>query len=399
MNNDNQDKVISGINVKKLLENLLIDISSNEHFNIEYELNYSVGYPNYAENQFKMDALIIFKDSDNERWLVKTTNTIRSDRAKGNQFDAQNIKQIDPKVGKIFLVTPDHINPNEVKHRIAYSRQITTGQLFSMIDDALSLNALRSLIREKAVENISQGKRANILGRDTEDQIKRALMNPDNKILWNSSGASSAHHKSDTFDLFSKVLVAFGVQPQEKIIEVYATTDIPLLDGLGYPKTDVHCEVTTDKQLYEMNISVKQSTDKKVTIHEGYVQDLLSALCIEETSKLGKSLLQLQKYGGKKKLAEEDAHSTEVLEKELSKYNEELVAFFVFGIGSSQVGIQVANLLLYYNTLEVLTVDETVQHMLSFKGQFDTPFSWTYPSGKGGEKIQIKAPTNNLRLK
>src|SRR5699024_10614627 len=100
---------------------------------------------------------------------------IRSDRVKGNQFDAQNIRRIKPNVKRIYLVTSDFADPKEVYNRKKYSKDIKSKRLYSEIDDVISFNTLSLLIRDKALENLNQGVRANILGEETEERIMRAL--------------------------------------------------------------------------------------------------------------------------------------------------------------------------------------------------------------------------------
>src|SRR5699024_8369450 len=176
---DNKKKALSGIAVKKLLGKTLENLSSNPHLKITYQMNYDTGYEGYVKNQFKMDALIKFHNSDDEIWLIKTTISIKSDRVKGNHLydqnirninlkennsDAQNIRKINPKVIRIYLVTSDFADPKETYNRKKYSEDITNKRLFSPIDDVISFNTLSLLIRDKAVENLSQGVRANVLG-------------------------------------------------------------------------------------------------------------------------------------------------------------------------------------------------------------------------------------------
>lgn len=393
---DNKRKALSGVAVKKLLVKTLKDLSSNSYINIMYQMDFYTGYNGYSKKQFKMDALIQFKDSNDEIWLIKTTSSIRSDRVKGNQFDAQNIRKINPKVKKIYLVTSDFADSKETYYRKKYSEDIKNGKLYSEIDDVISFNALSLLIRDKALENLSQGVRANVLGEETEERIMRSLNNEDNIELWNGLLDSNLLPKSVDYELFEEILSTYGIDNNDEVItSLYATTDIPLLEGRGQPKTDVHCEVNTNKNLFNINISVKQTSAKKVTVHEGFMKDILDLLELDMDSNLGIALLRLQECGGKLKLKDKYLESYTLLESELYKYNEKLIKFFIFGIGSEQNNIQIANMLVYNKTFKAMTVNETVNHMSKYSGQFGTPFSFTYPSGSRGKKIQVKAPTNN----
>lgn len=396
MANDNKRKALAGSAVKKLLRKTLNDLSSHPHIKINYQIDFKTGYVEYSKTQFKMDALIEFKDSNHEIWLIKTTSSIRSDRVKGNQFDAEHIKKIHPNVKKVYLVTSDFADPKEVYHRKKYSEDIKNKIIYSQIDDVISFNTLSLLIRDKALENLSLGKRSNILGDETEERIMRTLNNEANIELWNGINSKNQFIPSVDYELFQEILITYGIDnSDESIVALYATTDIPLLKGGGQPKTDVHCEVTTNKNTYNINISVKQTSAKKVTIHEGFVEDLLEVINIEESSKLGVALLNLQKCGGKVKLKNEYPECHDTLEMELQKYNDALIKYFFFGIGGKQKGIQIANMIVYNKTFKAMTVNELIKEMSNYPGQFGTPFSFTYPSGNRGKKIQVKAPTNN----
>src|SRR5699024_10077333 len=380
--NDNKKKALSGVKVKKLLKKTLESLTSNPYINIGYQIDFDTGYEGYSNKQFKMDALIRFNDSNDEVWLIKTTSSIRSDRVKGNQFDAQNIRKIKPTVKKIYLVTSDFADSNEIDNRKKYSESIRSKKLYSEIDDVISINTLSLLIRDKALENLSQGVRSNVLGKETEERIMRALNNEDNIALWNGAIDKYSLPKSADYELFKEILSTHGVDNlSESITSLYATTDIPLLDGGGQPKTDVHCEVETNLNTYIINISVKQTSAKKVTIHEGFVEELLDVLHLNTASDLGTALLKLQECGGKRKLQEKYPDSHRVLEDKLHEYNTELIEFFLFGIGGKQKDIQIANMLVYNKTFKATTVNETIIHMSRHHGQFGTPFSFTYPSG------------------
>src|SRR5699024_8083849 len=136
--NDNKKKALSGLKTKELLRKTLEDLSSNLYININYQMDFDTGYVGYSNKQFKMDALIKFNDSNNEIWLIKTTSSIRSDRVKGNQFDAQNIRKIKPNVKEIYLVTSDFADPKEISYRKKYSENIRKKRLYSEIDDVIS---------------------------------------------------------------------------------------------------------------------------------------------------------------------------------------------------------------------------------------------------------------------
>src|SRR5699024_7246641 len=236
-------------------------------------------------------------------WLIKTTNSIRSDRVKGNQFDAEHIKKLNDKVSKIFLVTSDFADAKEVSNRKKYSEKIRNKQLYSVIDDVISLNNLSMKIREKALENLSNGRRANVLGDESEQMLVHSFNNEVNIEMWNKIKNHTS--KSQNYEIFEEILITHGLDKKNEIIKaITATSEIPLLINKGQPKTDVSCRVITNIKKHDINISVKQSNKRNVTVHEGFMEDLLEDFNISRASDFGLALMRLQECGGQINLKE-----------------------------------------------------------------------------------------------
>lgn len=384
---DNQNKTQAGQNSKDALFTMLKNIDSRVSFT--YTPNYKIGYPGYNSKQFGMDAEIVFPDENNEKWLVKVTSSIRSDRVKGNNFDAQNIKILDPSINKIFLVTPDLVTEKELIARNSLSLQLASNKMCSFIDNVMPLNELYNAILEKGVLHLSQGVRANILGNNAEKNIALALMSNSNKEIWNNK---SSLLKSDSYGTFQKILLTFGIPKVEEIIINTATTSVPPLQTGGSPKADVNCIIQTRVNTYYINLSVKNTFAPSVTVHEGFALDIINALKLNHDSPLALALLNLELAGGPISLKNNNSNAYSQLEANLSTYNKELIKLFLFGIGSTQSEKQIANILYYSITNTAYTVNSAIDHFLTYTKQFGTPFSWTRPSKSKTPKLQIKAP-------
>lgn len=399
MNKDNQIKNESGKQAKILVSEMLNNLKNELGINIEIEEGYSIGYPN-QEKQFKMDFLVQFTDFDNEQWLIKSTNSIR-ERIYGTEFFAQNIRLIDEKVKNIYVVVPDSISSAEMKKKRNYSVKINGTTYTSFLTDVLTVNELRQKIVEKASQNIAQGLRANVLGNDAETSIVNLLNDLKNKALWNDYQNAQQTLKSSTYKIYKEILEKIDLKEGfDKILEVTATNDIPLLSNRGKPKTDVSVTIKTNTKELIRNISIKNTRKKTVTIHEGSVSDLISALKLSESDPLSQALIHFEKVGSKKKLITEHPNSDKILEENLKLYNRELIEFFIFGLHSPLVNdkIQMVDLIIFTNKFAVWNRDDYIKHYIeeySGKGQFGTPFKWTYPSKKRGQKIQIKGFSNN----
>lgn len=399
MHKDNQIKYESGKNAKTLIEEMLNDLKDDFNLNIEIEKNYSIGYKNKVK-QFKMDFLIRFLDFGNVHWLVKSTNTIR-DRIYGTEFFAQNIKIIDSDVENIFVVVPDSISDAEMRNKNNYAAKVNSKTYKSFLDNVLTVNELRRLIIEKATQNISQGILSNLLGNDAEKGIVSLLNDTKNKELWNDYDQLRHTVKSSTFNIYKIILEKFGlIKGADSLLSVAATDNIPLLANRGNPKTDVFVKMETNNKIITKRISIKNTSKKVVTVHEGDASDLIYALNLGEKDKLSQALLDFESVGSKKNLSLQFPDSNDILEKELHKYNKKLVKFFIFGENSPLItdDMQIADTIIFTNKFEIWNKKSYINYYLneySDRGQFGTPFKWTYPSKRRGQKIQLKGFTNN----
>ncbi len=399
MNTDNQIKNKSGRQAKILISEMLNNLKNELRINIKTEEGYSIGYPN-QEKQFKMDFLVEFTDFDNEQWLIKSTNSIR-ERIYGAEFFAQNIRIIEQRVKNIYVVVPDSISSSEMKNKNNYAAKISRTTYTSFLTDVLTVNELRQKIVEKASQKIPQGLRANILGNDAEKSIINLLNDLKNKELWNDYQNTQQTVKSSTYNIYKEILEKLDLKEGfDKILHVTATDDIPLLSNNGKPKTDVSVAIKTNTKELTRNISIKNTHEKTVTIHEGSVSDLISALKLPESDRLAQSLINFEKVGSKKFLIENHPDSDKILEKDLKFYNKELIEFFIFGLNNPLVNnkIQIADLIIFTNKFAIWDRDDYIKYYIEVygeKGQFGTPFKWTYPSKKRGQKIQIKGFSNN----
>lgn len=401
-NFDNQQKTLSGKASSLTLDELLQSISKVPKLNISVSKNYSTGYKN-CEKQFKMDYQICFHDFDEELWLIKPTSSVRSDRIYGNEFFAQNIKIIDQKVSKIFIVIPDSVSDKEIQNKNTYSNKIHDTSYISFIDDILTFSELRDLILGHASENLTQGISANILGNNAEEMIVNLLTDKKNILLWNDYEHNHKTVKSTTYKWFIEILINSGfTKNKHKIDSIIATKEIPKLSNNGYPKTDVMFTVITNGMEISRTISIKNTSATTVSIHEGDIEDVIVALKLREDSPLSQALRKFQEYGSVKGLLENDTSAYTTLEQQLSSYNKELAELFLFGVNSPLVNnpIQIADLILYIHDFEVFSRDNyiyTYINKYSSRGQLGTPFKWTYPSKKRGQKVQIKGFTNNKK--
>lgn len=399
--NENRTKYQSGKSVKQLIQNAIKPISDDINFNVNFSSDYVIGYPN-KENQFKMDFKLEFPDFNNEIWLIKGTNSVRNDRIYGNEYMAQNIRIIDEKVTHIFLVVPDSISEKEHNHAKRYSEKINSDTYVSFLTDVITVNQLARKIVTKLTKKMPQGRRANLLGNNAENSAVQFMSDNNNLILWNDYINASRTIKSSTYVFFKTILLTIGLTEGVDLIKkIEASSHIPRLSNNGLPKTDfaIMLEMQNGDTI-SRTISIKNTAATEVTVHEGSMKDLILALDLETNSSLANALFSFEKVGSRKRMLETYPTCVEILDNELASYNEQLLKFFIFGDRSPLIlnPIQIADMIMFTHKFEVFNKEEYCSYYLnnySHRGQFGTPFKWTYPSKKRGQKFQIKGFTNN----
>lgn len=423
----NSDRSITGSNVKKAIQDIVENTHQRFHDGIKYIFNAKMGAEGKNPTQFFIDAILTFDDSI---WLIKATNSYRSDRIKGDEFNVEHIKSILLKKDRekplyAFFVLPDSL-PDKDKKSVENLRvAIVTQTNVTYFDDVLLMSEFKTKLEMKCSGLVNQGTRSNILGDIGEASIVEAFTNKDNLDKWNNIVGNNSLVSSN-YRLFYEILTQYGITPTTKIKEIksiktgikeFKNTEFydkdlnRVSNGGGKPKTDVSITLDTDlNEEHNLKISVKRPNGgkgKSITIHEGSIEKLLNDLSnsMPPRSKFKKpsefilltdSLLNFQKSGNLKDM---DITKRLYLEQNLPEINNWLIEYFIFGINNSQFKnpIQIANLLVSINPQTglptVQRLDMIINHLNTFKKKsFNTPFSWTYPSRKRGTKIQIKYP-------
>lgn len=430
MNEDNRKKTRGGYNNKLAVKNdlnKLCDILPNVDFDTK---NTKFGILKKAPRQFSVDVKLLIKDEMGnicETWLIVTSNSVRSDRIKGNEFDVEHIKRIFNEIDRIktgsvkaFFVVPNVQSEKDLRNFENYRQRAESKELVSYFDGIFKLSELTNYLKNEAGKYIKQGVRSNLFGDNAEEKIVEAFNNKDNITLWNNPQNSVT--KSSTYYIVQKVLNKLSVPRNELLqsMEAYNGNKkgSSYLDELanikgygGKPKTDILIKIYYGNKFKKVKISIKNPNKKRgnVTVHEGSVEKLLGDLEMtmpsdsrfndsEQFQKLKIALLDFQKSGSTKGM---DADLSKFLNENLSDLNDWLIDYVIFGINNGVLtNNQKADLLVVVDPdsgdLELMTIAEERKKLLEYcngrKAGFRTPFSWTYPSKKRGKKIQLKMP-------
>ncbi|MBU9723815.1 MULTISPECIES: MspI family type II restriction endonuclease [Bacillaceae] len=391
MNYDNSKKSLHGKAGKEELENLLKGFEENQ-FVKDIVKDYSVGYGSHDNNQFKTHFLVQFLD--NEQWIITSTTSVRSDRTKGNQWEAYNIKQLNKNVTRAILTYPDGINEKEELNAKSYNRKIQENNIYSEITDVISISDLFDEIEQKVLQSKSPNSKRALEGNSFEKRLVVILNNKGNLKKWNSQNSIEVGLQ---FPIFSMILEAFGMKNDISINKISATDKISKLPSGGLPKTDVLIKFYFEnKPTQTYTVSCKRTRNNKVTIHEYSVDSFIKALCLED-KRLIESLRSLQKVGGPTALKNNYPPDYDYLNNNLINYINQLSKWVYGGIGGEgNPNEHWAYYIVSYNNelkeVSIYTIDDYIKQAKNIAGQFNTPFTWTYASGQKGKSLQLKGP-------
>lgn len=384
----NKDKAESGVDTKKSLIDLLENCKNSGYIS-SVEHDYAIGRKGFGDKkQFKAKALIQFESG--EKWLLYTTSSFRSDRFKGNEWDASNILEIDNKITSVYMVYADGLSQKENADFTRFSKKCCNGNLYTPFTDIVSQERIVGLIEEHALEDKNDGFAKSTKGNAFEVRVSTILENKVNIKKWNNESTSGGLH----YPLFEKIAKAIDLK--RCIQSAKATSDKRIIGTLptgGNPKTDVLLKVEyKDGTKETFTFSCKRSNSKNVTVHEYKADDFADVLDINN-SKLRILLNEFQDSGTLSDFGDENC---QYLEDNIQPYIVPLTQWVIGGYnGGGDPDTQWARFLIIHNgsdeTARVVKTEDYCNEIINDDpGNFGTPFKWTYPSKKKGKKIQLK---------
>lgn len=381
--------------------------------------------PGY-ENPDQYYAPFLIQFNDRTRWILFSTTSMRTDRIKGQQWDADRLKQVDATISKALLVYPDEVTGRVRSEFIRQKNKYDSKWEFSRIDDIIPFGELVQLIKE--FDDEFQSDEAGGAAASVEPSISRSVVSSvvnnttitgtqadvgrawdfggrnferfvasilsDDTILskWRSGGTVADFQCQS----FAKILQCIGVN-RDDVLSITATSDkddIGLLPSGGSPKTDVIATVVTRSAGERVfTFSCKRSTKNHVSAHQ-YSADSFADVLDSNNTRLRALLRTFQIYGNKTDFPHEDAVA---LEAELADKVYPLCKWVVGGHGGEGDQKQLADYVVAFRVdkgiFSVHSTEDYVAAMLNdSNGFFGTPFQWTFASGQRGRSIQLKMP-------
>lgn len=385
----NAEKLQHGQSAQESLESILKHCK-NAGYLTSISKTYRVGKSGYHNPaQFYAPFLITFEDQT--KWALFTTTSMRTDRIKGQQWDAKNLKEINPSISKVYLIYPDACK--EENEFIRQNNKYANKEEYSALDAILSQNQIAILIEEYALKDKTVGQIKDIQGNSFESRIAIILSYAENFKKWKTKAVTL---EGMHYGMFESIINCFGLIPEDTE-NIKATCDKKIIGRLpsgGNPKTDVLVEVTNSAgYTAHYTISCKRSSDKSVSVHQ-YTANTFADVLDPSNEKLRALLNAFQKAGSLSSFGQENCLK---LTEHLKPYIRRLSLWALGGVGGGgDPTTQWADYILIYDNKD----DSTSMHRLStyvdillekeVSGNFKTPFSWTYPSKRRGESIQLK---------
>lgn len=387
----NADKAKHGKSAQYSLAGILQRCLENGYIT-KYEADYRIGKDNYNnDKQFYAPFMIFFDDLS--KWALFTSTSMRTDRIKGQQLDAANLRNIDPSITHVYLIYPDSVSDNIKNGFIRQNNKYSNKDEYSAIDGVISQDMIYNYIESYAIRHKNQGQIKDIQGNNFESRVAAILSHKLNLNKWkNNDNTIEGMH----YNLFRKIVECFELDPSE-IKSIEATSDknrIGRLPSGGNPKTDVLVTVYyNDDNTKNYTISCKRSSDNSVSIHQ-YNADSFADVLDKENTRLRELLNLFQERGNLRDFGEDNISR---LTQELIPYTEKLALWALGGIGGDgNPEIQNAKYILIYdnndNSSSIRSVEDYYKHLINegITGHFGTLFSWTYPSKRKGQDIQLK---------
>lgn len=382
---ENQLKALHGVQARLTLDYVVAELEDYGAFK-EHKDSPAYGYDKHDESQFKADKEIT--TSDGTEYILYSTNSIRSDRVKGQQWDAYNIKQIDNRIEYAYIIIP---NDEALKGGRAFRDKMRNGSLFSAIDDILTVEEFYEAEIAKYGERLESGIRYDLEGRKFEELFSKILSNRANLDHFNGVGANTGLF----YKTFYKVMKILGFKPGD-IRSICARTDIPRLPSGGKPKTDVAAE-------FELQVggkltttfSLKDTANSSVSVHQ-YSADAFADVLDPKNDRLRALLNEFQRAGCARDMKPGTADK---LKEELKPYLLDLDRWVFSGRGAAGVSsVQCAQYLVTKvkgeTSIEVHDIESycyALERLNKGTSGFGTVFQWTYASGQRGKSIQLKA--------
>ncbi len=356
--------------------------------------------------QYKTNFII--RTLDEKYIIVNTSTSFRSDRNKQDMYDFEGIMRHAPIsesiIASVLLFPDEEFASNStlrtyrdrVKNRIAYSAAthiLSLSEFIEFLD-----NHKATVLQEKAEyeeEGITarDGSYYGKAGNAFEKDVVALLNCYDNLRSMQASRNDNALYCS----IVEKLCIENCISLNE-VIRINATNTVKKLASGGNAKTDIILDIELPRGTHRATISVKNTTQSRVSCHDYKADDFIRVLGVQNT-KLANYFFYLQEGGSRKGFEEQlpEGFSIDEFQYELQPYRLKLTEWALKGLHDEQNILneleQTSQYLLINKNgyFRFENLDSYIEEIFAnSKLVYGTPFSWTRPSTAG--RIQLKMP-------
>lgn len=251
---------------------------------------------------------------------------------------------------------------------------------------------IKQVFEKYEIANLKGGRLFDRLGHLYEEYVQLILNNKDGLDVLKQGCVISQEDK-----ILYKILVKIGLNDFNVIDHISATTDVPRRPTNGSSKADVIATIhLANGNKVVLPISCKASTARRVSIAEFDVDTIGKEVGISDPICLH-LLRKFQDDGSAKNFSRIERNE---LAARLSPIKRKFVRWALTGDSSGLGDKSTPRLLIHFNldkatlcpsSVEVSSVEEEVEKIVSKRGGFGTGLSWTYATGSKGLRIQFKA--------
>lgn len=392
MSESNKSKAQRGYDNQSVLEGIFEELKAGGYIK-SFISPYRFGYADYKDDQFYAPFFLTFDNG--EKWIVYTTTSFRSDRVKEYLWDIINLKNLNSDITKAYLVYPENLSKEDEKPFRELGRKVASHEIFSNLDGVYSTPAFIAKCKAQKNSDYGDGYMHSMRGTVYEHKLSNALKNKAN--LRELKRHDESNITGDEY-LLEQVLKVMEQDPfdVEKIESSADRQDIGLLPSHGQPKTDVIADLVLETgERKTVTISCKRTDSDWVSIAQ-YSADKIADAVDRTNFKLRELLNKFQEEGT---IGSMTADEQRELAEELKPIMKRFCMWAFGGIGGEgNPKTQWANWIAVFKDDEDLDdfdfysiEDYVAKQIKEVKGNFGTPFHWTYASGAKGKSIQLKA--------
>ncbi len=369
-------------------------------------------HPGYAyPHQYKTNFII--ETLDQKLIIINSSNSYRQDRVKQDNYDFQGINdysEISDRIIASILLFPDE-EFGEKSQATSYRNKVKRKYIYSAATHILSLSELLEFLDNHKsaveIERASEEEQTEVQDKDGsyygkkgnafEKEVVRLLSN------YTYLRALKSNSDSDVDPLYSMIVSKLASDiglPFDEIISIEATDTVTKLASGGSAKTDVVVKLKTPEQQHVKTISIKNTTQSRVSCHDYKAEDFIRVLGVENTE-LENYLNYYQEAGSHKKFEQvlPTGLTTDEFESSLQPYTTKLIEWALKGehdhLNLIEPKTQISEYILINKNDDFRFSDYDSyidQIKVESKLVYGTPFNWTHPSKQRGRRIQLKMP-------